>query len=78
LDCCGGNHGTPFRPTRDRTRRGHTKVADRYSGDELDAALIAARRAIEFSLKEISDAASAGRAMFEAIDAARSILRNRA
>jgi hypothetical protein len=54
------------------------KVADRYSGDELDAALMAARRAIEFSLKEISDAANAGRAMFEAIDAARSILRNRA
>ena len=54
------------------------KVADRYSGDELDAALTAARRAIEFSLKEISDAANARRAVFEAIDAARSILRNRA
>ncbi len=54
------------------------KVADRYSGDELDAALMAARRAIESSLKEISAAANVGRAMFEAIDAARSILRNRA
>ena len=54
------------------------KVADRYSGDELDAALKAARRAIEFSLREICAGANAGRTLIEAIDAARSIVRNRA
>ena len=54
------------------------KAAGRYSGDELDDALKAARRAIEFSLEEISAAANAGRALFEAIDAARLIARNRA
>jgi len=54
------------------------RVAERYSGDELDDALKAARRAIEFSLEEISAAANAGRALFEAIDAARLIARNRA
>jgi hypothetical protein len=54
------------------------KAAGRYSGDELDDALKAARRAIEFSLEEISAATNAGRALFEAIDAARLIARNRA
>jgi hypothetical protein len=54
------------------------RAADRYSGDELDAALKAARRAIVFSLKEIRAGVSAGRGLIEAIDAARSIARNRA
>ena len=54
------------------------RVAGRYSGEELDAALRAARRAIEVCLKEASAEANAGRALIEAIDAARSIARNRA
>jgi hypothetical protein len=54
------------------------RVAGRYSGDELDAALRAARRAIEVCFKEASAGANAGRALIEAIDAARSIARNRA
>ena len=54
------------------------RVAGRYSGEELDAALRAARRAIEVCLKEASAGANAGRALIEAIDAARSIARNRA
>ena len=54
------------------------KVADRHSGDELDAALKAARHAIEYSFREICAGANAGRTLIEAIDAARSIVRNRA
>ncbi len=53
-------------------------VARRYSGDELEAALKAARRAIEYSLEEINVVGDAGRTLFEAIDAASSIVRNRA
>jgi hypothetical protein len=54
------------------------RVAGRYSGDELDAALTATRQAIGYSLKEASAGASAGRALIKMIDAARSITRNRA
>ncbi len=54
------------------------RVAERYSGDELDAALRAARRAIEYCLKEARAGANASRALIESIDAARSIARNRA
>jgi hypothetical protein len=54
------------------------RVAGRYSGDELDAALKAARRAIEICLKETCAGANVGCALFEAIDAARFIARNRA
>jgi hypothetical protein len=55
-----------------------TKVADRYSTDELDIALKTARRAIQFSLKETSAEVNVGRTLIEMIDAARSIARNRA
>ena len=54
------------------------RVAERYSGDELDAALKAARRAMEYCLKEARAGANASRALMEAIDAARSIAHNRA
>ena len=54
------------------------KVAGRYSGEELDAALNVARRAIEDCFKETSAEDAAGRPLIEAIDAARSIVRNRA
>ena len=54
------------------------KVARRYSGDELDAALKAARGAIEYCLKEINAEGDAGRTLIDAIDAARSMARNRA
>ena len=54
------------------------RVADRYSGDELDAALKAARRAVALSLREIRAGVGAGRSLIEAIDAARSMARNRA
>jgi hypothetical protein len=54
------------------------RVAERYSGDELDAALKAARRAIEYCLKEASAGANVGRTLIEAMDATRSIARNRA
>ena len=54
------------------------RVAGRYSGDELDAALNAARRAMEYCLEEARAGANASRALLEAIDAARSIARNRA
>jgi hypothetical protein len=54
------------------------KVADRYSNDELDTVLKTARRAIESGLKETSAEVNVGRTLIEAIDAARSMLRNRA
>jgi hypothetical protein len=54
------------------------KLAARYSGDELDDALEAARGAMEFSLREICAGANASRTLIAAIDAARSIARNRA
>jgi hypothetical protein len=54
------------------------RVAGRYSGDELDAALNAARRAMEYCLEEARAGANASRALIEAVDAARSIARNRA
>jgi len=54
------------------------KVAERSSGDELDAAPKAARGAIEYCLKEGSAGADTGRTLIEAMDAARSIVRNRA
>jgi hypothetical protein len=73
-----GNHDTPVRPTRDRTRRGYSRVAQRYSGDELDDALKGARRAIGYCFKEARAEANASSALIEAIDAARSIARNRA
>ncbi len=53
------------------------KVARRYSGDELDAALKAARRAIEYSLEEINAEINVGRTLIDAIDAACSIVRTR-
>ncbi|RBP02709.1 hypothetical protein DFR50_15042 [Roseiarcus fermentans] len=52
------------------------KVGGRYSADEVDAALAAARRAIQWCCEEIN-AERAGRTLIEAIDAARSIARNR-
>ena len=54
------------------------KAAGRYSGDEVDVALKAARRAIEYCLTEANAGANAGRSLIEAIDAARSMVRNRA
>lgn len=54
------------------------KVADRYSGDEVDVALNAVRGAIEVSLREICAGANAGGSLIEAIDAARSFVRNKA
>jgi hypothetical protein len=54
------------------------RVAQRYSGDELDDALKGARRAIGYCFKEARAEANASRALIEAIDAARSIARNRA
>ena len=54
------------------------RVAGRYSGDELDAALKAARQAMEYCLKEVRAGANASGALIEAIDTARSIARNRA
>ncbi len=54
------------------------KVGGRYSGDEVDAALAAARRAIQWCIEEIHAGGDAGRTLIEAIDAARSIARNRA
>ncbi len=54
------------------------KIARRYSGDELDAALKAARQAIEYCLREINAEGDDGRTLIDAIDAARSIARNRA
>ena len=54
------------------------KVARRYSGDELDAALLAARSAFAFIFKELGADLYAGSALIELLDAARSICRNRA
>jgi hypothetical protein len=53
------------------------RVAGRYSGDELDAALKAARGAIEYCLMEASAEANTGRTLIEEIDAACSFVRNR-
>ena len=54
------------------------RIAERYSGDELDDALKAARRAMEYCLKEARTGTNASRALIEAIDATHSIARNRA
>ena len=53
------------------------KVGGRYSADEVYAALDAARRAIQWCFEEIN-AEGAGQTLIDAIDAARSIARNRA
>ena len=53
------------------------KRGGRYSADEVDAALAAARTAIQWCFEEIH-AERAGRPLMEAIDAARSVARNRA
>lgn len=52
-------------------------VGGRYSAEEVDAALAAARRALQWCFEEIN-AEGAGRTLIEAIDAARSVARNRA
>ncbi len=54
------------------------KGARRYSCDELDAALKAARRAIEYCLKEINAEGATGGALLRAVDVARLMARNRA
>ena len=54
------------------------KVAHGYSGDELESALEAARSAVGYCLSEIDAAGERGRPLFDAIDAARSLVRNRA
>jgi hypothetical protein len=46
------------------------RVAERYSGDELDVALKAPRRAILCSLEEAGFDAKVGRPLIEALDAA--------
>ena len=46
------------------------RVAEHYSGDELDVALKAARRAILCSLEEAGFDAKVGRRLIEALDAA--------
>jgi hypothetical protein len=53
------------------------QLAARYSADELDAALKAGRHALECSFKEINAGGDAGRTLIEAINAARSFVRNR-
>ena len=54
------------------------QVGQLYFGDELDGALKPARRAILCGLEEAGVHANAGRSLVEALDAARSIVRNRA
>jgi hypothetical protein len=54
------------------------KKADRYSRDELDAALAETRRAILLSLEEAGADADAGRALILALDVAGAISQNRA
>ena len=53
------------------------ETADRYSGNELDDALAAARRAIIYSFGQAGADVDAERALVEALDAAVAILRNR-
>jgi hypothetical protein len=45
------------------------RVAERYSGDQLDVALKVARRAILCSLEEAGVDANVGRPLVEAVDA---------
>ena len=54
------------------------KIGARYSRDELDAALAAARRALLYSLEEAGADIDAGQAFFEALDAAVAISQYRA
>jgi hypothetical protein len=54
------------------------KIAARYSGDELKAALAAAQRALMYSLEEAGADIAAGQALFEALDAAVAISQFRA
>jgi hypothetical protein len=54
------------------------KLASHHSGDELDAALDAARRALLYSLEEAGVEIDAGRGVFEALDAAVAISKYRA
>jgi hypothetical protein len=54
------------------------KIGARYSRDELDTALAAARRAFEYSLEEVGYDINAGQALFEALDAAVAISQYRA
>ncbi len=53
------------------------KIADRYSGNEIDDALAVARRAIVCSFEEAGADADAERALLETLDLAIAILHNR-
>jgi hypothetical protein len=46
------------------------KIAAHHSGDELNAALAAARRAFRYSLEEAGADVEAGQAVFDALDLA--------
>jgi hypothetical protein len=59
-----------WRSPNDPARHSTIRVAERYSGDELDAALKAAPRAIEYCLKEAGAGVNAGRTLIETLDAA--------
>jgi hypothetical protein len=54
------------------------KLAAHHSGDELNAALAAARRALLYSLEEAGVDIDAGQAFFEALDAAVALSQYRA
>jgi hypothetical protein len=54
------------------------KIGARYSREELNAALAAARRALLYSLEEAGADIDAGQAVFEALDAAVAISQFRA
>jgi mannose/cellobiose epimerase-like protein (N-acyl-D-glucosamine 2-epimerase family) len=53
------------------------EIADRYSANELDDALAAARGAVVYSFEQAGADVDAERALVEALDAAVAILQNR-
>ena len=66
-----------FDPFATETAAVLLKVGGRYSAEEVDAALTAARSALQWCFEEIH-AERAGRPLIEAIDVACSVARNRA
>ena len=70
MECCGAIMTRLFGQRAIERAAVILRVGQRYSGDELDGALKAARRAILCSLEEAGVDTSVGRSLVEALDAA--------
>src|SRR5271166_4906240 len=77
MECCGAIMTRLFGQRAIERAAVILRVGQRYSGDELDVALKAARLAILCSLEEAGVDANVGRSLVEALDAAVADLRRK-